>query len=81
MEYLSWDVIQRECQPKYPDIHSVLSQPDFLKKAHRYISFFQSNYVMYNAPFIIFYQKQDKTGVISEGMKLQDLMLGLGVPH
>ena len=36
---------------------------------------------MYNAPFIIFYQKQDKTGLVSEGMKLSDLMMALGVPH
>ena len=51
MEYLSWDVIQRECQPKFgPEI------PQFIKENEQ-ISFFEKNAYLCSAPFIVFYKK------------------------
>ena len=54
MEYLSWDVIQRECQPKFgPEI------PQFIKNEDH--PFFKQNSYLYSAPFIIFYKKLENS--------------------
>ena len=73
MEYLSWDVIQRECQPKFgPEI------PQFIQN-NESIPFLQKNAYLYSAPFIVFYKKIDHYS--EQPALLENLTTQMGIPH
>lgn len=57
LEYLSWDVIQHETQPKFGDVSILLNSSDFKSRNQRYSFFLNENEVESAPPFIIFYKK------------------------
>lgn len=55
LEYMSWDVIQRETQPKLYDLGEIISS-QIIDKESSNSKFFLSNSFQYQAPFTIFYK-------------------------
>ena len=57
----------------------MLQAPSFLESAKRYNKFFSENNVEMQAPFVVFYRKQN--GNEPACNNLEDIMFKLGFPH
>ena len=93
LEYMSWDVIQRETQPKLNDLEQII-QSQILQKGSPNSDFFKNNSFQYQAPFTAFYRNIEDEQILNAveresnlsddltpRITLNDLMIQMGIPH
>lgn len=56
LEYMSWDVIQRETQPKLYELNDII-RTQILDRASPNSWFFKDHNFQYQPPFTVFYRK------------------------